>query len=113
MFLFPLVGWVWSAPPDWIGVFAVTGAIIAALSWLMPRFVSPLFSISMLITIPIGMVVGEVAMLFVFFLVFLPIGCAFKAVRHDRLQLQFDHERQSYWQPKAKPDSIASYFRQF
>ena len=112
LFALPLIGWIWSAPPTWLVALAAMGVVVAVVSWLTPRLISPLFIVLMLVTIPIGMVVGELAMLFIFFFVFLPIGCVFKTMRRDRLQLQLDRRRQSYWEPKKKPNSVSSYFRQ-
>jgi len=113
LFALPLIGWIWSAPPSWLLALSAIGGVIAGLSWLTPKLVSPLFVVLMLVTIPIGMVVGEMAMLSLFFLVFFPIGVVFKWMKRDRLQLRLDRTRQSYWQLKKKPKSIDSYFRQF
>jgi hypothetical protein len=56
--------------------------------------------------------VGELAMLLIYFGVFLPIGLLFRAAGRDALQRRFDPSQNSYWQAKKQPHDIASYFRQ-
>jgi hypothetical protein len=56
--------------------------------------------------------VGELAMLLIYFGVFLPIGLLFRTAGRDALQRGFDRNRKSYWQVKKQPRDGASYFRQ-
>lgn len=91
---------------------AVVGAVIAVVSWVVPKLIAPLFIGLMLITVPIGMVVSEVAMLLIYLMVFLPIGCCFKLIGRDRLQIRLDRDASTYWQSKQQPASVKSYYRQ-
>ena len=54
----------------------------------------------------------SLAMLMIYFGVFLPIGLAFRALGRDALQRDFDYNRRSYWEVKKQPRDIASYYRQ-
>ncbi len=108
----PLIAWLWSAPLSVVGWLAFAGAVISATTWLLPRLAIPLFVGLMLVTLPIGIVVGEVVMLAIYYVVFLPIGFLFKLMRRDRLQLCKAPAEGSYWQPKAQPRSVASYYHQ-
>lgn len=112
LFALPLLGWLWSASLSVLMMLAGVGALIAVVSWVVPKLIGPLFIGLMLITVPIGMVVSELAMLLVYITVFLPIGCFFKITGRDRLQLKFDRNSATYWQPKQQPTSVKSYYRQ-
>lgn len=113
LFALPLIGWLWGASPTAIGVLTVIGMITAAVSLLAPTAVKPLFLGLSIIAIPIGMVVGELAMLMIFLGVFLPIGLVFRMMRRDALALQFNRSSETYWQPKKQAQSTTSYYRQF
>lgn len=108
----PLVGWLWSASSTVIMILVAFGVVVALASWLYPRAVQPLFVGLMLITTPIGMIIGELAMVLIYVAVLLPIGILFRIVARDRLQLKLDRQATSYWQAKRKPESVASYYRQ-
>ena len=108
----PLLGWLWSANATVIATLALIGLLMALAAWLYPQAIAPLFVGLMLITAPIGMVIGEVAMFLIFVTVFLPIGMFFRVMARDRLQRKLDRDSSSYWQPKRPPSSVASYYRQ-
>ena len=108
----PLLGYWWSGSPTVVGWLAVVGATIAVTGWLAPKWITPLFVGLMLITVPIGMAISEVAMLLIYVLVFLPIGILFRLMSRDRLQLHVDRQAPTYWQDKPKPRSVATYYRQ-
>lgn len=108
----PLLGWLWSASSTVLTVLFAIGVLVAITAWLFPKAVLPVFLALMLITTPIGMAVGELAMLLIYLAVFLPIGILFKFLSRDRLQLRLDRKATSYWQRKHQPRSVASYYRQ-
>lgn len=111
--LLPLVGWLWSAPTIVLWTLASVGAILAGLAFLRPQFVSPIFIGLIIMTAPIGMVIGELAMLLIYFAIFLPIGFVFRVLRRDALQLKIDRTAESYWQDKEPPKNAASYYRRY
>ena len=113
LFAIPLIGWMWNASLNLIAVLLAIGLAIAVLSLLIPKAVKPLFLGLSIIAIPIGMIVGELAMLLIFFGVFLPIGLVFRLQRRDSLQRQFDRNADTYWQAKERPASTVDYYRQF
>ncbi|QEG38975.1 hypothetical protein [Roseimaritima ulvae] len=112
LLMLPLLAWLWSASLTVIAWFAFAGLLIAVVSWVAPKIVAPLFIGLMLITLPIGLVIGELAMFLIYMTVFLPIGIFFRLRRRDRLQLNLDRQCKTYWQAKQKPTSVASYYRQ-
>lgn len=112
LLMLPLLAWLWSGSLTLIAWLAAVGLLIALASWVVPKIVAPLFIGLMLITLPIGLVISELAMLLIYMTVFLPIGIIFRLRSRDRLQLKIDRQCKSYWQPKPQPKSVASYYRQ-
>jgi len=118
---FPLIGWLATGKPralaeaslPLLGGLAIAGLALAIVALLKPAVIRPLFIGVSLVTLPIGLVVGELVLLVVFFGVFLPIGLVMRIVGRDALQRQLDKSAKSYWQPKAQPTSPARYFQQF
>ena len=108
----PGVAWLWGATGTPLAIAAVSGGVIAVVGWTKPEAVKPLFLLLSLVAIPIGWVVGEVAMLLIYFAVFLPFALAFRLMRRDALQREMQRQTSSYWMPKKAPSSVASYYRQ-
>jgi len=108
----PLLAWLWSGSSTVIAILLLIGSLIAIVAWVYPKAIAPLFVGLMLITMPIGMVVGELAMFLIYMTVFLPIGIYFRITSRDRLRLKLDRQATTYWQPKRQPSSVASYYRQ-
>ena len=113
LFALPLLGWIWSGG-NWstAGILAVPGTVLAAAAALYPRSLKPVFIALSLACLPIGIVVGEVTMLLIYFALFAPMGIVFRLMRRDPLQRQFDRRAVSYWQTKQRPSGPASYYRQ-
>ena len=108
----PLLAWLWSGNSTVIATLAAIASLIAVAAWVYPKTIAPLFVALMLITVPIGMVVGELAMFLIYMTVFLPIGIYFRITSRDGLRLKLDRQATTYWQPKRQPNSVASYYRQ-
>lgn len=112
LLVLPGVAWLWSASAVVIGCCAFFGILLAILAFVRPKAVTPVFVGLMLITLPIGLVVSELVLLLVYACVFLPIGVLFRVLHRDRLQRTLDARAESYWSPKRRPKSVASYYRQ-
>ncbi|MEW4564734.1 hypothetical protein AB1K70_19495 [Bremerella sp. JC770] len=112
LFALPAVGWLWGANTTALAILAVSGVVIAASGVIFPQVLKPLFLALTIVTTPIGIVVGELAMLMIYFGVFLPLGLVFRCMKRDALQRELDRDRESYWEPKKQPTNIASYYRQ-
>lgn len=113
LIVMPLVGWLWGASFNSIVVLLGCAAGIAGLAWFQPQWVRPLFVGLILLAAPIGMIVGELAMLLIYFGIFLPISLLFRIARRDGLQLRIDRSAESYWQSKLEPKDISSYYRRY
>ncbi len=111
-FALPLVGWLWGGGPWMVEWLAAAGLLLAIAGLVYPKAVKPAFLGLTIVAAPIGIVVGELAMLAMFFGVFLPIGLIFRIMKRDALQLRLDRQAKTYWQSKKQPRDVASYFRQ-
>ena len=109
----PLVVWLWSrnlSATAWAGVVGLLACVVGLIR---PRMLQPLFVGLTVLAIPIGLVVGELALLLMFVGVFLPMAVVFRIVGRDALQRRTQDDSETFWQQRpAAPDS-RSYFRQF
>ena len=112
-FLSPLFGWMWNISSSGLAIMTCIGALIAVLSFAWPPAIKPIFIGLMLVAAPIGMVVGELAMLLIFLGIFLPISLVFRLMGRDALRLKIDKNAASYWQPKSEPKQVSSYYRRY
>ncbi|MEX2188931.1 MAG: hypothetical protein WD875_19135 [Pirellulales bacterium] len=120
--LMPLAAWLFAGRPlgdawsPWhtrqIGGLAALGGVLVALSFVAPRALRPVFVAASLLTLPIGLVVGEILLAVIYFLVFTPVALLFRLIGRDALDRKFDRSAASYWRPKAPPRDATSYFRQ-
>lgn len=113
VFVLPLLGWLWNVGASNLAVLLLVGSIIAVLSITWPAAVKAIFIGWMLIAAPIGMVVGELAMLLIFLGIFLPISLIFRLMGRDALRLKVDKDANTYWQPKSEPKQVSSYYRRY
>ncbi|WP_339908102.1 hypothetical protein [Symmachiella dynata] len=111
-FALPGLGWLWGGSNSVIGGLAVVGVALAILGLVWPRGIQPVFLAMMIVAIPVGLVLGELGMLCVYFGVFLPIGIIFRLMRRDALQLKTARSSASYWQAKSQPRDATRYYRQ-
>ena len=108
----PLLGWLWGAGLSMIGWLAGIGALLLLVGLTVPRALRPLYATLALLAIPIGLVVGELVLLLIYFGVFLPIGLVFRLIGRDRLNLRSAPSAVTYWQKKKRPAGPASYYHQ-
>ena len=87
------------------------GVLSLVISWIKPIWLEPAYKLLMILTIPIGLVVGELIMLVIYFGIFVPISALFKIMGRDELRLGLRKE-ETYWQNKT-PSSVEQYYRQY
>lgn len=104
----PLAGWFGSGSPGVTLAAGIAGAGMAALGLFAPRWLRVPFVALCLATLPIGWAVGEIVLLAIFGLVFVPIGLFFRITRRDALRRRLVPEAKTYWEPKQQPDGAAS-----
>ena len=102
------------------GWSAAVGGLVGLVGWLHPPLVRPLFIGLTLITFPIGLLVGELAMLLVYLLAFVPLAVVFRLLGRDALQRRdrtptgttTGTADNSFWQPRKPVSKNETYFRQ-
>jgi hypothetical protein len=122
----PLLGWLWSGglkvwrwgvdlqagnlqAVTWL---AAIGAALALMGCFCPRGLKPVFLALSLLAAPVGIVLGELAMLILYGAVFAPMAIAFRLMGRDALHRRFDPQAATYWRPKKQPKNVKSYYRQ-
>jgi hypothetical protein len=118
----PLVGWfvlgrtdptTWSVSQVAVySVFATLALVGGLLAWLRPRALKLAFLGATLATMPIGMVIGELLLLIIFFGIFTPVALLFGLLGRDALNRRFEPGAASYWSTKSQPADVQQYFRQ-
>ena len=118
----PLLGWMVlgrTSPASWtsaqtavFGAFAALGLLGGLLAVLWPQALKPAFVALTLATMPIGLIVGELVLLIIYFAVFTPVALLFCLIGRDALERRFEPNRTSYWAPKTQATDVRQYFRQ-
>ena len=114
LIVLPLAAWWWGGASScvfWTG--ATAGGAAALLAILRPASLKAVFLGLSLLSMPIGMVMAELAMLLVYGIAVLPIGLFFRLVGRDPLQRGLDRSAATYWEPRKPPSGPASYLRQW
>jgi hypothetical protein len=110
----PVIGWLWGAGPVTLVLLTLIGAALAGLGWYWPPALRPVYLAATIVSLPIGIVVGEIVLAATFFAVIVPMGLVFRLARRaDPMQRQFQPAAGSYWQPKAQPAGPGNYLRQW
>jgi hypothetical protein len=113
LFVLPVAAWVGGF--GWPAVMAVgfSASVLALTAWAQPAWIRPIFVTAMLLTMPVGLVVGELAMLTIYFGVLLPIGLCFRLIGRDALKLSMRRQAQTYWEPRSELKRAAGYYRRY
>lgn len=122
LFALPAIGWMLSGKPtpatletanlQVLTGFAVSGLLMGVLTMARPEWLKWLFIGASLVTFPIGFVLGEVVMFLVFSVTFVPMALLFRLIKRDALHRSIQRDLPTYWQRKAQPQGVASYYRQ-
>ena len=94
----------------WAGLGA---GVVVLCSWFAPSLISPLYVALTLVTLPIGLIVGEAALVAIYIGVFLPIGILFRLMGRDALQRTIDRSAVSYWEESRGEQPKKSYLRRY
>lgn len=110
----PAVTWFWiGGNVPLIAGMGAAGALLAGVGWFRPQALRPIFVGLCYLFLPIGLVVGELALLTIYLTVFAPMGLLFRLFGRDRLHRSFEPSASTYWQEKRQPGGAASYLRQW
>ncbi|MBL9126649.1 MAG: hypothetical protein JNL97_03325 [Verrucomicrobiales bacterium] len=89
------------------------GVVCALLGSVAPSLFRWVFTGSMLLAFPIGFVVSQVMLVFLFFVVFLAVGVFLRLRGWDVMVKQRKPAGTSYWQDKTTPTDPKRYLRQY
>ncbi|APZ95763.1 SxtJ family membrane protein [Fuerstiella marisgermanici] len=109
----PLIVWFWSRSLSATAWAGVAGLLICGVGLIKPRILQPLFVGLTVLAFPIGLVVGEVALLLMFVGVFLPMAVVFRMIGRDALQRRSVGGHETFWQRRPPTPKSGRYFRQF
>jgi len=125
LFAFPLLGWLFSGKPPvtdfaawepkqtkiFLG-FCAAAIAFGAFAFTKPSLLKWVFIAASVITFPIGFVLGEIVMLLIFVIAFVPTSLVFRWIGRDSLDRTLDRDAESYWVEKPQAKDASSYFRQ-
>jgi len=89
------------------------GVLSAILGAVAPGLFRWVFTGSMLLAFPIGFVVSQVMLVFLFFVVFLLVGAFLRLKGWDAMVRKRQPAGSSYWQDKVTPADPKRYLRQY
>lgn len=92
-------------------LLGATGLVIGGLGICYPRAVRWVYTVCMIATFPVSVVVSQVALASVYFLVFTPVGLVFRIVGRDPLRLRRGAQP-TYWTPTTARRDHEDYLRQ-
>ena len=108
-----LVDGIWGGWPQQLVMAWIVGAVLVALlAWKTPLLFRMPFIILSCITLPIGIVVGELVLLLIYFLVVTPIGLIMNVAAWKTRNSRSGNEN-SNWEKKRAASSTNDYLRQF
>ena len=87
------------------------GVLTMLLGLIGPRWVRPIFTLLMLVALPIGMVLSTVALFLIYALLFVPFALWFRVIGRDKLQRRLDRTAETYWRTRTRARDPASYVR--
>ena len=91
----------------------IIAVVIVLVGWLRPEMLKFPFVAAMVVTYPIGIIVGWLLLRTIYFGCLCPIGLMLKVFKKDLLQQRWDVDAESYWTERREVAGIQQYFRQF
>lgn len=111
--LLPAIAWVWGGSSSTIGTAALIGAGLGLLGIFAPGALKPVFVSFVLVSFPIGLIIGELILLMIFIGVFVPMALLFRMIGRDVLQRRIKTESETFWVPRSAPGNVRRYFQQY
>ncbi|MGB0599804.1 MAG: hypothetical protein ACPGLY_24230 [Rubripirellula sp.] len=108
----PAIGWGLSLSGTKVMTLAMIGILLLIIGLIAPRMLKPVFLLLSLVASPIGMILGELSMLVIYFAIVFPIGLLLRMLHRVPLELNFDRDQESYWTSKECAKDVTNYYRQ-
>lgn len=104
-----LLGWELGV----IRALALAGLALYLLSRCSTRLILPVYQALMLVSFPIGWVIGHLVLGLVYYVVVSGLALVFRLIGRDALHRQYDPGAASYWVPCPGRKKPSRYFQQF
>lgn len=108
----PVAVWMWGGQSSALIVGGIAGVALGLVGLISPRLLKPVFVALVFLTFPIGLIVGELIMLTIYFGLFLPMALMFRIIGRDALQRRASTDAVSFWSPRTSPTSVRKYYQQ-
>ena len=108
----PVAVWMWGGQSSALIVGGIAGVALGLVGLISPRLLKPVFVTLVFLTFPIGLIVGELIMLTIYFGLFLPMALMFRIIGRDALQRRASTDAVSFWSPRTSPTSVRKYYQQ-
>jgi len=112
MLALPTLGLLWTWNVATLMWSIPVGLVIGAFAQWAPQALLPFYIVLTVVTLPIGIVVGEVCLLSIYFGLFVPLGLVFRLIGRDALELHPAKDADTFWRPRSPRRHARSYFRQ-
>ena len=109
----PFVAWLWTDNVVIAGWAGAVGLVLCGIGLVAPRSLRPVFLGLTIVTLPIGLVAGEAAMLLIYFGLFLPMAIVLRMAGRDSLSRRSQAGKKTFWQERKQPTSVRNYYHQF
>lgn len=108
----PAIAWGLGLSGPKVITLVMIGMLLSVAGLVVPRMLKPLFLLLSLVASPIGMILGELSMLVIYFAIVFPIGLLLRMLHRVPLELNLDRDRKSYWTSKECAKDVTTYYRQ-
>ncbi|MCA9011474.1 MAG: hypothetical protein KDB01_17095 [Planctomycetaceae bacterium] len=109
----PLMAWLWTRNTEAVIWAGAGGAVLFGIGCVSPGSLRPVFVGMMIVTQPIGLVAGELAMLLIYFGLFVPMAIMLRIMGRDSLNRRFQTNEQTFWRARKQPKNVRTYYHQF
>ena len=109
----PIVAWFWTRNAVITGWASAAGLSLCGIGRLAPIFLRPVFLGLTIVALPIGLIAGEMAMILIYFGLFVPMSILFRISRRDSLGRRLEPSEKTFWRERKQPTGAGSYYRQF
>ena len=109
----PLLVWLWVGTMLAVTIAAGAGMVLALVGQIIPQWLKPVFVVLVLISMPIGLVVGELLLLLLFMLVFTPMAIVFRVIGRDALMRKRPENVSTFWVDRKPVADVRRYYRQW
>ncbi len=108
----PVAVWMWGGQSSALIVGGIAGVALGLVGLISPGLLKPVFVGLVFLTFPLGLIVGELIMLTIYFGLFLPMALMFRMIGRDALQRHTSTDAVSFWSPRTSPTSVRKYYQQ-